>query len=784
MCKTIGALLILAAATAPAHAQDFARQAKAVLAQIDGTINVPGLKQPVEVLRDQWGIPHIYAKNSDDLFFAQGFVAAQDRLFQLDLWRRIGVGEMAEVVGPDAFQGDRFARLLRYRGDMDAEWKSYSPDTKAIATAFTSGINAYIKHAGKRLPIEFQILGYKPKQWRPEDILGRMSGIIMSRNFSDEVMRAYLINKLGLEKTRLLLPTDPQRDFAPAPGLDLAGIDPRILAGYKAATKAVHFRPSKTESNNWVIAGKLSASGRPMLASDPHRAIALPSLRYLVHLNAPGWNVIGAGEPALPGVAIGHNERIAWGFTIVGTDQTDLYVEETNPADPDEYKVGVQWKKMLKHVERVPTKQANGMVIDSIATLDFTRHGPVIFRDAKRNRAFVLKWVGSDPGGAAYLPSLAVGRAQNQKEFLKALERWKIPNLNFVYADKDDNIGWVAAAATPMRPKHDGLLPVPGNGGYEWSGFLEVKDLPQSFNPKQGWLATANHNILPKGYRHQIAYDFAAPYRYLRVKASLEAKAKFTLDDFQKFQHDDVSIPGQKLAGFAKSLGFNNPAYHDRARIMEKWDGRLSRGSHAAVIYAHWLPELQKAIYGRHVPKDLVNDVAAKSGLPTMFHALENPDEKWFGKNPKSERNRIILESFMIAVSRILKSGPEAAKVQWGALHTATFRHPLESVHPRYKKTLNIGPYQRTGDGNTPNNTRYDAQFQQIHGATYRHVLDLADWDKGQATSAPGQSGQFGSPHYADLAPLWAEGRYFPLAFSRKKVEEVTRNRLTLRPAN
>lgn len=309
------------------------KQAKNSLPQIQGEIDVPGLKEPVEVLRDKWGVPHIYAKNADDLFFAQGFVAAQDRLFQLDLWRRLAVGEMAEVLGPDAIEADTFARLMRYRGDMAAEWKSYSPDTQQIATSFTNGINAYIKHAGKRLPMEFDILGYQPKTWRPEDILGRMSGIVMSRNFNDEVVRAHLIDKLGLEKVRLLMPTDPPRDFAPAPGLDLNGIDQRILKGYQAATKALSFVPSKTESNNWVVSGALSASGKPMLASDPHRAIALPSLRYLVHLNAPGWNVIGAGEPALPGVALGHNEHIAWGITIVGTDQADIFVEELNPAD-------------------------------------------------------------------------------------------------------------------------------------------------------------------------------------------------------------------------------------------------------------------------------------------------------------------------------------------------------------------------------------------------------------------------------------------------------------------
>jgi penicillin amidase len=783
--RTIQAIVVLLLTTTPLIAQpksaDLAMQSKAVLPQIDGTITVPGVKEPVEVLRDKWGVPHIYAKNSDDLFFAQGFVAAQDRLFQIDLWRRIGQGEMSEVIGQDAVESDTFARSILYRGDMDAEWQSYSPDTKQIATSFTNGINAYIVHCGKRLPIEFEILGYQPKRWQPEDILSRMSGIIMSRNFTDEIVRAHLIDKLGLEKVRMLMPTDPQRDFAPPVGLDLKGIDSRVLRRFQAASKTIQFKPSDSESNNWVVSGERSASGKPMLASDPHRAIALPSLRYLVHLNAPGWNVIGAGEPALPGVALGHNEHIAWGITIVGTDQADVFVEELKPGEPDLYKVGDEWKPMKAIRERFVLKAVggSGKAIGSQG-LAFTRHGPVIW--VNDNRAYVLKWAGSEPGGAAYLGSLAVGRAKNQQEFLKALAAYKLPCLNFVYADVDGNIGWVANALTPIRPKHDGLLPVPGNGGYEWTGYRKVKDLPQSFNPKSGWLATANHNILPKDYPHPITYEFAAPYRFLRVKTNLEAKAKLTLEDFQRIQHDDVSIPGVHLAKLLATVKFDDLAIEKYAAILRGWDGKLSRDSQAGPIYAYWLPALQHAVYERHVPGDLIKEVAAKSGLPTMLHALEQPSEAWFGANAREQRDQILRASFLQAVTALQKRFPDIQQMRWGAMHTTAFRHPLASVNLLYEKKLNVGPFERTGDGNTPNNTRYDDNFQQIHGATYRHVFDLADWDKGLATSAPGQSGQFGSPHYADLAPLWAEGRYFPLAYSRKKVEEVTAHKLILQP--
>ena len=532
---------------------ELAQGSKAVLAQLEGDISVPGLKEPVEILRDHWGVPHIYAKNDTDLFFAQGFVAAQDRLFQLDLWRRLAAGEAAEILGAEAIAGDTFARQLRYRGDVQAEWQSYSPDTQRIATAFTQGINAAIKHNGKRLPIEFQLLGYEPKPWQPEDVLGRMSSIVLAHNLSDEVVRSMLIAKLGLEKVRQLAPTDPIRDFAPTTGLDLQGIDRSILKNYLAASKTWQFQPSPSlapwESNNWVVSGTRSLSGHPLLANDPHRATALPSLRYLVHLNAPGWNVIGSGEPALPGVAIGHNERIAWGITIVGTDQTDLFVEQIHPDDPTKYKVGNDWLPMRIVKEKLAVK---GKPTAHEIELRFTRHGPVIDQDHTKHRAFALKWAGSEPGGAAYLGALAVDRASNQKEFLAALGSWKTPSLNFVYADKDATIGWVAAALTPIRPKHDGLLPVPGNVGFDWTGYLAVKDLPQSFNPRTGWIATANHNIMPEGYKHQIAYEFAAPFRYQRIKQYLQTKEKFDLADFQKLQQDYLSLPRSKVCPVAQ----------------------------------------------------------------------------------------------------------------------------------------------------------------------------------------------------------------------------------------
>lgn len=762
-------------------AEALLEKSKAVLPALEGELRLPGLKEPVEVLRDRWGVPHIYAKNADDLFFAQGFVAAQDRLFQLDMWRRLGQGEMAEILGPEALEGDRFARLVRYRGDMEAEWSSYAPDTKAIATAFTRGINGCIDHLGDKLPIEFQILKFKPKKWQPEDVLGRMSGIVMSRNFTAEVARARLVAGLGLPVARQVAPVDPAISFAPVPGLDLACISSRILASYEAAIKPLGFKPEKSESNNWVVTGSRSASGKPMLASDPHRALGLPALRYLVHLNAPGWNVIGAGEPALPGIALGHNERVAWGITIVGTDQADLFVEETHPDKPGLYRVGENWQPMVVVQDKV---QVKGEQQPRSVKLFFTRHGPVIHQEPKLNRAFALKWAGSEPGGAAYLGALSLARAGNWPEFQKGLAGCKIPSLNYVYADVEGHVGWVANALTPVREGFDGLLPVPGaSGKYGWKRFRTVEELPQAFNPPVGFVATANHNILPPDYKNEIGYEWAPPYRYEVVRRRLEEKKTFTLDDFKSIQQEVTSLPGRELAQLLLNLKFIQPGLVPYQKMLGSWDGVLSKDSAAGAIFAAWQGELMDAFYRRRVPAELLESARSLGGLPTMLQALKNPTSAWFDERPVTSRDALVNETLARAVEKMKKlQGDDPAGWRWGKVHTASFRHPLAALGPAYAKAFDLPTVERPGDANTPNNTRFDSNYRQVHGATYRHLFDLADWDKGLATSSPGQSGQPGSPHYGDLLPLWAEGEYFPLAYSRGKVEEVTRNRLVLRP--
>lgn len=780
-------LLIVSFDRPPAAGQsknDLAAKAQSVLSQTAGALKLSGLQKSVQVLRDEWGIAHIYAETQDDLFFAQGFVAAQDRLWQMDLWRRQGEGKLAEILGERAVERDRFARLVRYRGDMKAEYESYAPDAKQIIEAFVRGVNAQIalvKASGK-LPIEFQLAGYQPEPWTPEVCLTRMAGYVMTRNASTEIQRAQLAREFGKEFVDEWVETDPKRKLEIPEGLDLAGIDARILAGATAAGAAVNFAPnpnSSDGSNNWVIDGTMSATGKPLLANDPHRAIALPSLRYLVHLNGPGWNVIGAGEPSLPGVAAGHNERVGFGFTIVGIDQQDLYVEETNPANPNEYRRQGRWQPM--RVEREQLK-VNGEASPRDIELKFTEHGPVIYEDRERRRAYALKWVGSEPGTAGYLASLSLNRAQNWPQFLRALERWKVPSENLVYADVDGNIGWVAAGMTPIRKGWSGLMPVPGNGNYEWQGFLPLKDLPQSYNPAKHFIATANHNILPPGYDKELGYEWANPTRFLRIAQVLgTAKEKLTVEDFQKLQHDEVSLNARALMAVL-SEAKNAPAeLQPFIALLTKWDWRLGKDSAAAALYEIWLPKLAPEVFKPHVPEKAWASVSRGIQPSKTIAALRTASPQWFGKDAVANRDALLWKTLTEAVG-IAKTllGEDPAKWRWGKLHVARFNHPL-AANAELKALFNLPAPERGGDANTVNNTS-GAGFLQSHGASFREILDVADWDRSMGTNTPGQSAQPAGKHYGDLLPLWAEGKYFPLLYSKAKVEAATKNRLVLEP--
>jgi penicillin amidase len=723
----------------------------AALALRADSVAVPGLQKPVEILRDRWGVPHIYAQTVEDLFFAQGYITAKDRLFQIDLWRRIGTGKLAEVLGPSAIDRDRLARAVRWRGSMEQEWSSYGPDTKRIATAFTSGINAYIRSLNGKRTAEFQIGDYDPGLWVPEDCLARVAGLLMTRNLTKEVARVHDLKLFGLDSMANYLPPDPPVPLEVPKGLDPADISEGILRVYNQAIGPARF--AEQGSNNWVVDGSMTTTGKPILANDPHRPVQLPSLRKTVHLVGPGWNAIGAGEPALPGIALGHNEQIAFGFTIVGIDQQDLYVEKLDPNNSNRYQYRGAWKDMEVESQSLGVR---GRKEPLKIELRYTVHGPVIHEDAARHRAYALRWVGSEPGTAGYLAGLALAQAKNWHEFQRAAERYKVPSENVVYADTSGNIGWQVTGLTPIRKNWSGLFPVPGDSGeYEWTGFQAAKDLPHSFNPPAHFIATANHNILPAGYSIPLGYEWTQPFRFQRIVEMLSTHDKFSVADFERMQQDVVSLPARRFQAVLRR--WSNPENPSVVKKLLEWNAAMTADSAAAAIYEVWISKLPEAVFGAAL--------GPRTDLVMLLQTLEADP------HPKA------LEVTLAATLRQLKKdqGPDMERWQWGRLHQIDFPHPLNADQ------FHRGPIARPGDGFTVNATSGTA-FQQSSGASYREILDLSDWDRSMTTNVPGESGDPSSPHYSDLLQDWAAGKYHPLPYTRKAVEAATTEKLTLTP--
>lgn len=772
-------------------------------------VAVAGLERPVQVLVDQWGVPHIYAERHYDAFIAQGFAAARDRLWQMDLWRKRGLGEMAKDLGPGYVESDRMARAVLFRGNLYREWLAYASDAKRIAEAFVAGVNAYVELTERQpelLPEEFRVLGYRPSRWQAADIV-RIRHHGLTLNLTNEIDRAEGYCKDGPDAARvdwMRRALDP--DITPAIP---AGLGPCMLPfeqlreAYSLATARPRFAASGAAveaaaaggSNNWVVAPARSATGRPVLASDPHRTHSAPSLRYISHLVAPGLDVIGAGEPFLPGISIGHNEAIAFGLTRFYIDQEDLYVYETNPDRPEEYRYKGRWEPMERVMERIEVRGEAARTV----TVAFTRHGPVLATDPKTRRAFALRAAWLDEGMAPYFGSVEYMRARNWDQFAAAMNRWGAPAENQVYADTQGNIGWIPAGLTVVRPNWDGLMPVPGDGRYEWDGYRDMDELPRSFNPASGYLITANENTIPRDHparRKGVGYEWSDDTRSRRLDRLLASSVPHRLEDSQAFQLDTTSLPAQRIvkllqdvtatpasASASASADPKATANVNRAlALLRGWDGNVRADSAAAALFEVWFTNhLRRAVVQAVLPPAAAKRVGG-GDVSRVLQVLEGHG----GWLTRERRDRILIDSLTNALLDIEKRlGPDPTRWQWGQLHRAVFEHPLATrVDADARRRFTVGSWPIGGSSFTPMATSYwPANFQLAGGASFRMVADVGNWDASVAINTPGQSGDPASPHYRDLAPLWAEGRYFPLAYSREAVEKSTRTRFELRPS-
>ncbi len=779
-------------------------------AQDRETVNVDGLIEPVEIVKDTWGVSHIYAQNQQDLFFAQGFNAARDRLFQFEIWRRKATGTLAEIMGERALDHDKGARLLRFRNDLAAELAHYHEDGTEIINAFVAGVNAYIRETEKNpelLPFEFELLGLKPGHWTPEIVISRHNAL--TGGISNEIMLAKAITAIGAETLKEYMPFYRDTHLEPFDGIDLSTITSDIMASYRASRSMPGFNaedlanpemasakmasavnsalPQTDEnfwdnpfyginnvgSNNWVISGDKTASGKPMMANDPHRTIQIPSLRYMVHLHAPakdgkrGWNVIGGGEPVLPGVSIGHNEHGAWGLTIFRIDQEDLYVYKTNPDNQNQYWYQGRWADMVIE-ETTITVKGKG---DVAATLKYSIHGPVIHEDPDNNVAYGLKAAWLDIGAAPYLASLRMDQAENFEEFRDACSFSGLPGENMVWADKYGTIGWQSVGLTPVRFGWDGSLPIPGDGTYEWNGYVPIKQMPHVTNPKEGWYGTANHANVPKGYPN-IFSDFYSDYaRYERLLEVLPDATGHSLADSMALQYDNKSM--NAVANMPHILAaLAGHSEEEAVAMLAGWDFRMDRDSVAAGIYDIWERTMIYIVATSVVPEDVWSNVPMLS-REKLREFINNPPEMFFGENPKSTRDGMIRDALDGAIEYLNREhGNNRADWVYGNLHFAKQVHPLSHlVGAEMKAKIDTEMLPRGGTGNTLNAAGFSLGAQN-HGGSFRMIVDTADWDETIGTNTPGQSGNPDSKYYKNLFENWNRGTFFPMYYSREKIDE------------
>ncbi len=725
--------------------------------------SLPGLTAPGEIVIDRAGIPHIYAANARDGFFLQGYAVARDRLWQIDLWRKRGLGRLSASFGPQFVTQDRAARLLLYRGDMAAEWAAYPAAAKGWTEAFAAGINAYVAdvESGRApLPLEFKATNTRPERWQADDVV-RIRSNALASNLASEVARARALCGGDLKYEPLRRELAPAHSVTIPKGLDPCSIPADVLDDYALGTGDVRFDGQKIMvasldpdiqegSNNWVIGAARSATGRPILANDPHRVHAVPNLRYLSHIDTPELKIAGSGEPALPGISFGHNEDVAWALTIFAIDQQDLVVNS----------------KATKFTAVRETIEVKGEAPRE-AVLKFTEDGPIIHEDPVSGRSFALRATWTRPGASAYFNASWAWTAKTWDDFLVARDHWGAPPLNLLFANRAGDIGWAPGGFVPMRAAGDGLLPVPAGKAHRWTGLLDAKLMPVKHNPTEGWIATANEMNIPAGYPHLLGLEWADRSRITRISEVIGSNPKFALTDAMALQNDPTSPMARRAVALLKGLSGRDANERAALALLTGWDGHEGPDSAPAALYEIWA--------SRHLPVSAVKAIVpeparrnfGRTSIGNILPVLE--DGSLLGPDHAALRAEVLLGSLGTAFTETTGLlGPDPATWRWGALHRADFQPALPIAGRDTERR--VGPVPIGGSGSTPMAMGSSSDFRVASGASVRVVLDVGAWDNSMAINTPGQSGDPASPHYRDLFARWATGNYVPFVWSRTKV--------------
>ena len=769
--------------------------------EVDGRLAAPGLTAPVEIVRVEPGIPHIYAQNTHDLFFAQGYVHAQDRLWQMELNRTVGAGRLSSLFGEGALPIDKVMYVLGIHRAAEKDWQVLSPETRAILTAYADGVNAYVSTHRGRLPVEFTLLGVEPRPWTPVDSLtwGKLMSLNLSLNHPFEILRAHLIAKLGEPAARRLMSPYPASapvivpDTVPVTVPPAAPSEPKTgLAAFPGFGRIFGTTPA-WGSNGWVLAGSRTASGRPLLANDTHLGLQLPSVWYQVGLHGGGYDVAGFSFPGMPMVVIGHNQRIAWGITNLCADVQDLYIEKLDdPKRPRRYQYQNAWRDLTVRREEIEVKGKPKVAYEVWET----HHGPIVndvITELKGSPPMALRWPALE--GTRLIDALvALNRAQDWPSFHRALAEWETPSVNFVYADVDGHIAYQSTARIPVRaPGHQGTVPVPGwDGRHEWQGFIPYEEMPKLLDPPSGFIVTANNKVVGDGYPHFIAEDMADPYRAERLTVLLSAGRGFTRENMREIQAGTQGLPAAAIRPYLLAVppaGEREKAALDQVR---SWDLRYEPGSVGATVYEAWYWQLIGEVLGDELGPDVLKEyrVVGMSQVPSMIGLLARANDPLFDdrRTPAAERrDDIVRRSLTQAVSWLSERyGDDPKDWTYGRVHSVTLVHaPLgQSGIAPLERLFNSATFPAPGTAFTVNAAVADVTnpFGVNFGSSQRMIVDFADLEASTWVNSTGQNGQLWHRNREDQIPKWVAVEDYPMSFGEAAVRAKPEASLTLEP--
>jgi penicillin amidase len=783
------------------------------LPRVDGSITIPGLTEPVEVIRDRWGVPHIYAANLRDLFFAQGYVQAQDRFWQMELNRRLARGRLSEIFGKVTLDTDRFVRTVGIARAAEKDLACLSEEGRSLLDAYRRGVNSYLEANPRKLPVEFTLTGFRPEPWELLDSLSwmKMQAWYLSENWSTEILNAALVGMVGPERAARLFGGYPQDNPVTLARQTVIRAAQQVLETYRSLQSWFPADALSGRSNCWAVRGSRSVTGKALFAYDPHLGLTVPSLWHTCHLVCRKFEVAGATFPGIPGIIVGHNRDITFGFTNAFSDVQDLYLERFNPKNPLQYKHDGKWLKAERIVEEIPVKgERNSRRLEVI----LTRHGPLVgelllVKSENKNLGFALRWAGRE-GSDPFAPLLALDRARNWSDYCAALALWDTPSQNALYADRKGNIGYTLVGKIPIRRRGIGLVPVPGwTDEHEWTGWIAWEEMPREYNPKRGYIVSANNQIVGREYPHYIGLGTVNGNRAARIEELIKAKEKLSLDDFAEMQVDQHSRPAKRFAALLSSLAGGILNQKDLLPVREQasaalgllkgWKGELEPASAAAAVYTAceyhakrrlfepWLGDLTEHYCGRDVQSFSSVSFYLEYSHLVLLEVLEQDDGAWLSTPDGQRRSReqVLAAALRDALSYLSKEGgknPE--KWRYGSFHKAWFNHPIGRRKP-FNLVFNPKPVSYGGSADTiwqcpP--LRSLPPTKSSYSASWRQLVDFSDLDKALWIHTSGQSGHPASRHYKDLIPLWAAGSYAPLLWSRDRVEAEAEARLTLLP--